>query len=222
MCSKIKFLLKDGTKIASRQWGVGNSTKLLCFHGWLDNSNTFSAMAPYLAERGMEVTAVDLLGHGDSSHEKPVHFTQYVCVARQILESMKYDKINLVGHSMGGSVALMLAGTYPELVEKLILIESFGVMVRDADDAAAVLRKSIDAQLQHTEKGIHLFIVISIQVSTLFSLLRSICAYVYTPTLSTLVSSLSTQTHSNPFNPPKKRSISGLARARDRKDQGIS
>ncbi len=52
---------------AIKRWGEGNPLKVLCMHGWLDNANSFDALAPALAEKGFEVVCVDHQGHGKSS-----------------------------------------------------------------------------------------------------------------------------------------------------------
>jgi pimeloyl-ACP methyl ester carboxylesterase len=51
-------------------WGDTSSTKgrILCTHGWLDNSNSFSYLGPILAAKGYEIIAIDWLGHGHSDH----------------------------------------------------------------------------------------------------------------------------------------------------------
>jgi pimeloyl-ACP methyl ester carboxylesterase len=60
-------LAGSGLKVAYQVWGEGNPVKVLCLHGWLDNSNSFNVLAPYLVEKGrgqFEVVAVDHVGHG--------------------------------------------------------------------------------------------------------------------------------------------------------------
>ena len=144
------FLLKSGLKLGIQRFGVGQPKKILLIHGWLDNSNSFKILAPKLAEIGYESTAIDLLGHGHSDHA-PItsnsHFSQ-MCVhikevVDSIIENNNNEKISIVGHSMGGAVALMMAAAYPELINKLVMIESVGMVTKPAEDVVKTLRKGI-------------------------------------------------------------------------------
>jgi alpha-beta hydrolase superfamily lysophospholipase len=58
-------LAHSGLRIAYQTWGEGNPIKVLCLHGFQDNSNSFNVLAPFLAERGrFELVAFDHVGHG--------------------------------------------------------------------------------------------------------------------------------------------------------------
>lgn len=58
-------LATSGLRVAYQVWGEGNPIKILCLHGWLDNSNSFNVLAPYLLENGnFEIVAIDHVGHG--------------------------------------------------------------------------------------------------------------------------------------------------------------
>ena len=57
-------LAHNGLNVSYQRWGEGNSIKVLCLHGWLDNSNSFSYLASFLAPHTFEVVAVDHIGHG--------------------------------------------------------------------------------------------------------------------------------------------------------------
>jgi pimeloyl-ACP methyl ester carboxylesterase len=45
-------LATSGLRVAYQAWGQGNPVKVLCLHGWLDNSNSFNVLAPFLAQKG--------------------------------------------------------------------------------------------------------------------------------------------------------------------------
>jgi pimeloyl-ACP methyl ester carboxylesterase len=60
-----KIRLVNGLSIAYQRWNDGlNNPKVLCVHGWLDNSNSFAYLGPKLASKGYDVVAIDLMGHG--------------------------------------------------------------------------------------------------------------------------------------------------------------
>lgn len=95
----------------------------------MDNSNSFAYLGPYLADRGYHVAAIDLLGHGHSSHVPRGcmgHFQKYVYHAKGIAQHLGWEKMNIIGHSMSSGVTIMFAGTFPELFEKIVIIDILG------------------------------------------------------------------------------------------------
>lgn len=127
------------------------SMNVLCLHGWLDNSNSFSKLAPLLLEDGAvnQVVAIDLPGHGHSSHfVGPWQHIRHVNLVKQCLDNLGWapEETSLVGHSMGGGIALLFAGTFPERLHKLAMIDAFGPYTSPPDRAALDLRKAIEAE----------------------------------------------------------------------------
>lgn len=150
--AKSSAVLSDGFRIAYQRWSQAESSssrKCLCLHGWLDNSSSFSILGPYLAERGFDVVAIDHQGHGHSSHSSHnqlQQFPKYVFHVKEVLKQLHWDKAMLIGHSMGGGISTLFAGAYPDVVEKLVLIEGFGPITKDPSTSAASLRKALDAE----------------------------------------------------------------------------
>eukprot|EP01041_Mallomonas_annulata_P009782 gene9782-20343_t len=151
------FLLRDGISIAYQQWGVGQSTRVLALHGFLDNSNSFSYLGPYLAKKGCHVVAIDHVGHGWSSRipaESTYQFSQYVMHVKGVLEALGWEKSNIVGHSMGGIITNLFSSTYPEKVEKAVFIEGLVPFTNSPKDSAKHLRKAIDGEDSARKNGI--------------------------------------------------------------------
>ncbi|PJF23390.1 MAG: 2-succinyl-6-hydroxy-2,4-cyclohexadiene-1-carboxylate synthase [Phototrophicales bacterium] len=99
----------------------GRGFPLVMLHGFTGSELNWQ-MAAYTDQ--FEVIAPDLLGHGET--ESPIHANRYhiKAAARDIIalcDSLRLEKINLLGYSMGGRLALYLAVNYPERVHKLIL-----------------------------------------------------------------------------------------------------
>ncbi|XP_074866480.1 serine hydrolase-like protein 2 isoform X3 [Carettochelys insculpta] len=72
---------------------------------------------------------MDFGGHGLSSHRPagfPYHFLDYVSEVRRVTAALKWSQFTLMGHSLGGTVAGMFSCIFPEMVDKVILIESCG------------------------------------------------------------------------------------------------
>lgn len=156
MSNKRIFLAKGS--LAYQQWGSTTSTKkVLAIHGWLDNSNSFNYLGPYLAELGYHVVAYDNIGHGRSSHETAscnnYSIAPYVGRCRAIMDALKWEKCSIVGHSLGASLGVLFAGSHPDRVERLALIDGFSSpLSQPAERAAINLRKAIDMEVNYQVK----------------------------------------------------------------------
>lgn len=137
--------------VAIQTWGKEDAPVILCLHGWLDNMASFYPLAEILSKH-FRVLLVDLPGHGESdSLPEGGHYYiwQNVETVFELIKSLKLVDVTLLGHSMGGVVASLFAGTFPDLVSKLILIDSLGPMVDSAENSPKQLAKAImDAQRQ--------------------------------------------------------------------------
>ena len=100
---------------------------LLLIHGLAGNSRTWKDVMPGLAH-DFSVLAPDLLGHGESA--KPMgdySLGAYASGLRDLLARLDIGSVTVVGHSLGGGVAMQLAYQHPELVDRLVLIGSGGL-----------------------------------------------------------------------------------------------
>jgi pimeloyl-ACP methyl ester carboxylesterase len=106
---------------------AGEGPALLLIHGIGDSSRTWEEIIPTLARHHL-VIAPDLLGHGDSDKPRADYsVAAYANGMRDLLSTLGVDNATLVGHSMGGGVAMQFAYQYPERTDRLILISSGGV-----------------------------------------------------------------------------------------------
>ena len=101
---------------------------MLLVHGIHDHCRTWDHLAEHFVEH-YRVVAPDLRGHGDSEWVKgsSYHYLDYIYDLYQLIDQAELGPVVLVGHSMGGAIAALFAGVYPELVSKLILIEGIGL-----------------------------------------------------------------------------------------------
>ncbi|XP_052647019.1 serine hydrolase-like protein 2 isoform X4 [Harpia harpyja] len=137
MFSELKFPVPWG-HVAAKAWGPSEGYPVLCLHGWLDNANTFDKLIPLLP-RDCYYVAMDFSGHGLSSHRpagSPYHFLDYVSDVRRVAAALQWRRFTLMGHSMGGCVAGMFCFLYPEMVDKLILLENLGFLLGPEDTEA--------------------------------------------------------------------------------------
>jgi pimeloyl-ACP methyl ester carboxylesterase len=124
-----------GMRLAALAWGPPDGEPVLALHGWLDNAASFSQLAPRLS--GRRVVALDFPGHGHSDHRPAAaryHFIDYVADTLDAIVAMGWERCSLLGHSLGGAVASILAGAAPERVDRLVLVEALGPLpARDGE-----------------------------------------------------------------------------------------
>lgn len=101
----------------------GQGKPLLILHGFLGMSDNWKTLAVQFAANGFEVHILDLRNHGRSFHSDEFSYELMVQDVYDYCKVHNLDNINIIGHSMGGKTAMLLASTYPELVEKLIVAD---------------------------------------------------------------------------------------------------
>jgi pimeloyl-ACP methyl ester carboxylesterase len=104
---------------------AGDGEPLLLVHGFLVSGRCWERVLPGLAER-FAVTALDLPGHGasDRPDDYPYTISAFADTVHGLLDTLGLRKVRLLGHSMGGAVALALAAHYPERVSRLVLVNA--------------------------------------------------------------------------------------------------
>ena len=128
----LQFRTVHGYKRAFRIAGSGPA--ILLIHGIGDNSTTWNTVQAKLAQR-FTVIAPDLLGHGKSDKPRADYsVAAYANGMRDLLSVLDIDRVTIVGHSLGGGVAMQFAYQFPHLVERLILVSAGGV-TRDVNVA---------------------------------------------------------------------------------------
>ena len=141
-CKEISFQAPWGV-IAAKAWGPEHGKPFLGLHGWLDNANTFDKIAPLLPEN-IRLVAMDFPGHGQSSHRwpgMPYFYFEYVADVKKVVSQLGWEKFSIISHSMGAFVASLYAGTFPNEVENLVLIEYGGYPARRAEKPDLVLAR---------------------------------------------------------------------------------
>jgi pimeloyl-ACP methyl ester carboxylesterase len=129
--------------------GAAPGATVFLIHGFMDAAATWDHVAPALAARGYRVLAPALRGDGDGARLSPgayYYFTDFVFdVADVIAQTVLPDStLFVVGHSMGGTVANLFAGTFPERVARLVLLEGAGPPDGSHDAAPDRMRLWID------------------------------------------------------------------------------
>jgi pimeloyl-ACP methyl ester carboxylesterase len=114
-----------GHRVSYRQGGSGPA--LLLLHGVTNSSATWERVAPSLGEH-FTLIAPDLLGHGQSATPRGDYsLGAHASGARDILTALGIDRATVVGHSLGGGIAMQFAYQFPERAERLVLVSSGGL-----------------------------------------------------------------------------------------------
>ncbi|HEV7493716.1 alpha/beta fold hydrolase [Baekduia sp.] len=114
-----------GHPVTYHQMGAGPAVLLI--HGITSSSRTWRTVMPALAEH-YTVIAPDLLGHGRSAKPRGDYsLGAYASGLRDLLVALEIPRATVVGHSLGGGVAMQFAYQFPERVERLALVDSGGL-----------------------------------------------------------------------------------------------
>ncbi|MGQ9757121.1 MAG: alpha/beta fold hydrolase [Actinomycetota bacterium] len=116
-------IVLDGARIFYTDEGRGEA--LILVHGWIGSGALWDLMVPELA-RDFRVVAPDLPGHGDSGIPGGFSFLLegFSRFLEELREALDLPRFTLVGHSMGGCIALHYAARYPQRVPALVLIDT--------------------------------------------------------------------------------------------------
>src|SRR2546429_2380559 len=114
-----------GNRVSYRTEGDGPEVVVLV-HGITGSSETWAELIPLLAEE-FTVVAPDLLGHGHSAKPRGDYsLGAYASGVRDLVAALGHDHATVVGHSLGGGVAMQLAYQFPERCDRLVLVSSGG------------------------------------------------------------------------------------------------
>lgn len=145
-------------RLAAREWGPANGPPVLALHGWLDNAASFDRLAPLLPE--LHLVALDLAGHGRSQHRHPSvvhHFIDWAPEVVAVADRLEWGKFELIGHSMGAGISTLVAGTFPDRVQRLVLLEGAGPLAADAARAPAQLASAVEDEARAVKACPRLF-----------------------------------------------------------------
>jgi pimeloyl-ACP methyl ester carboxylesterase len=120
-----KEMALHGHRVSYRRGGDGPA--LLLLHGIANSSETWERVAPHLADR-FTLVAPDLLGHGESATPRGDYsLGAHASGVRDVLTALGIDRVTVVGHSLGGGIAMQFAYQFPERCERLVLVSSGGL-----------------------------------------------------------------------------------------------
>jgi pimeloyl-ACP methyl ester carboxylesterase len=144
--------------LAAKAWGNPSDPPVLALHGWLDNAGSFDRIAPLL--EGQYPVALDLAGHGKSDHRPPATWYPYADFLDDIagvIAWFGWPSADLLGHSLGATLASTFAAINPDKVKRLLLIEGLGPLTQSAEKTLDQLRRSQAARAAFKGDGLRVF-----------------------------------------------------------------
>ena len=182
---------------------AGDGPPLLLIHGIGDSSRTWEQVIPLLAREHL-VIAPDLLGHGASDKPRADYsVAAYANGMRDLLAVLGIDRVTLVGHSLGGGVAMQFAYQFPEKTERLVLVSS-----------AAPARRLAGAAARHAARRARRAVRAAAAAAPGSpSTPRSTCCGGWTPGSASTRSTCAAWSRRCPTTPPARRSSARCARS---------
>jgi pimeloyl-ACP methyl ester carboxylesterase len=132
--ANLKIMMLHGDRVAYRDEGAGEV--LLLIHGIGGSSNSWSGVIPLLAKK-YRVIAPDLLGHGESDKPRGDYSVgAFAVLLRDFLDALDIPQVTVIGHSLGGGIAMQFAHQHGQYCNRIVLISSGGF----GGDVGRVLR----------------------------------------------------------------------------------
>lgn len=165
------FLTLRDWRYHLREWGqpVAGQAPLVLVHGWMDVGASWQFMVDAMA-RDRWIVAPDWRGYGQTTTPGPrpdaYWFPDYLADLDALLDQLSPAvPVDLVGHSMGGNVAMMYAGVRPERIRRLVNLEGFGLpatrpaqaptrLAQWLDEIRALRRGEMDLKTYDSAEGV--------------------------------------------------------------------
>src|SRR5271169_3608140 len=121
------YYYSDRLELQFWDWGQDGLPPLLLVHGGLDHARNWDWVARSLREH-FHVYALDLRGHGNSAWAPGAIYSmaEHVLDLSVLIDIIGREPIRIVGHSLGGMIALHYSGVFPDRVHKVISVEGLG------------------------------------------------------------------------------------------------
>ncbi|KAL5263393.1 hypothetical protein ACHWQZ_G008681 [Mnemiopsis leidyi] len=144
-CSEISVKVPWG-QVKGIEIGPKDAPPVLMVHGWLDNCYSFVPLLTMLPKNRRYI-ALDLPGHGHSSH-KPTGCYNLILNAvvdlEHIRRNLNLEKFTFIGHSMSGILGILYSSTYPEHIDRTVVLDSLFPFVKESSEVVTNLRKASD------------------------------------------------------------------------------
>ena len=103
---------------------LGSSKKkIVILHGFLGSLDNWISFSKRLSDYNFEVHLLDQRNHGRSFHSDEFNYELMVKDLHEYISKFNINNLSIIGHSMGGKTAMLFSLIYPDLVEKLIIVD---------------------------------------------------------------------------------------------------
>lgn len=101
---------------------TGQGQPLILLHGLFGSANNWGAIAKHFSQK-LQVVSVDLRNHGSSPQNDSQSYTDMAQDLIELCDALNLDKVHLLGHSLGGKVAMQFATQHPERINQLVVVD---------------------------------------------------------------------------------------------------
>jgi pimeloyl-ACP methyl ester carboxylesterase len=139
--------------------GSPNGRTVVLLHGKNFWGGYWQETISLLTQQGYRVVVPDQIGFGKSSKPDDIHYSFDLLAqnTRDLLDALKVDRVAVVGHSMGGMLAVRLARNYPDRVTQLVLEDPIGLEDYRLKVPAVPLERLVQDEMKQTEGGIRAY-----------------------------------------------------------------
>ncbi|PQJ22799.1 alpha/beta fold hydrolase [Tenacibaculum sp. SG-28] len=131
---------------------IGEGKPLLILHGYFGMGDNWKSLATKFSQMNFEVHLIDLRNHGRSFHSEVFNYEVMVADIHNYITANNLEKVSVIGHSMGGKLAMAFAAQYPSIVKKLVVVDiSPKYYVPHHNEILAALN-AVDFSKQNTRK----------------------------------------------------------------------
>ncbi len=117
-----RFVRVGNLNLHYLEWGQASAPPVIMVHGLSGNAHAFDNLAPHFLSR-YHVIAVDVRGRGDSDWAADADYSNdaYIADLEGLRQALGFERVSLVGTSLGGRISMTYAGTFPDRVERTVL-----------------------------------------------------------------------------------------------------
>jgi len=144
-----RYFEHDGLRLHYWEWGDPREHTYVFVHGVRDQGRSWDHFIDELRSRGVPIkhaVAIDLRGHGDSewpSSSRGYAHEDFLTDLAGLMKHLDKEPVTIIGHSLGGSMCLLYAGTFPEKVKRMVLLESLGPFARSDDEVPDIMAERL-------------------------------------------------------------------------------
>lgn len=132
--------------LAGLRSGREGAPRVLALHGWLDNAASFVPLSAHLGD--IDLVAIDMPGHGASAHLPAAADYLLIAFLRSAFaaaDALGWERFSLLGHSLGGVIASLMASAQPQRIDRLLTIEALGALTEAEERTTQRLRDALTA-----------------------------------------------------------------------------